>query len=593
MSTRPPGTSWLRYTASGRSKPGTVGTSSGNDALARASSRPTRWPSARLAPTPGGRLVLVGAGPPRWMVTPRRPSRRATASRAPGVATTIPVASTSRASAATATRRQPGHAGRAGHAGRRRRPAARGRRAAGSSPSSATTASARGGVGGCSRWAARSVSARSSSGSVMSLTTSSMRRLRLDRTRLVGEDHPQPAEGPGDARLHGAAPAPEDARCLRLGQLQEEPGGDRLPVPLRQAADSGQQRAPALVGQCRRLGRRGRVSRRADLGDAQRQVVLAATGAAAVAGLVGDDGEQPGPERRSRAEAVQGVPGLHQALLRGVVGVGAAAGDQVGRPVCEILVPAHQGLVGTHVSPSRPFDELAFVLVQWTALHCVALGHQYTGAAGRVPGPRPATSRRYRSVGYRAKRMLLGPPLRTTQLVHERISKRIALAVFSSDPISSTAYATEEMLLVVSYRQVIRAYPRGGGAYMVSRDNLGPVFASVCGAALLIDYVLTVAVSVSAGTAALASVVEPIGDRRVELSVAFIVLLTCGNLRGIREAGKIFAVPTYLYILSLGGVVLYGIWRTLLSGLGPVSYQDAATTGLVGPEGGVAVAVTP
>src|SRR6266536_1043656 len=202
-----------------------------------------------------------------------------------------------------------------------------------------------------------------------------------------------------------------------------------------------------------------------------------------------------------------------------------------------------------------------------------------TGPGLRVAAPGPATVRRYQSVGYRAKRMLLGPPLRTTQLVHERISKRIALAVFSSDPISSTAYATEEMLLVlvlagaagvglalplaggiallllilvVSYRQVIRAYPRGGGAYMVSRDNLGPVFASVCGAALLIDYVLTVAVSVSAGTAALASAVEPIGDWRVELSVAFIVLLTWGNLRGIREAGKIFAVPTYLYILGLG-----------------------------------------
>src|SRR6266536_2297212 len=83
MSTRPPGTSWLRYTASGRSKPGTVGTSSGNDALARASSRPTRWPSARLAPTPGGRLVLVGAGPPRWMVTPRRPRRAAQAAGGP------------------------------------------------------------------------------------------------------------------------------------------------------------------------------------------------------------------------------------------------------------------------------------------------------------------------------------------------------------------------------------------------------------------------------------------------------------------------------------------------------------------------------
>jgi amino acid transporter len=226
---------------------------------------------------------------------------------------------------------------------------------------------------------------------------------------------------------------------------------------------------------------------------------------------------------------------------------------------------------------------------------------------------------RYQALGYRAKRVLLGPPLRTAQLVHERISKRIALAVFSSDPISSTAYATEEMLLVlvlagsagvalalplaggiallllilvVSYRQVIRAYPRGGGAYMVSRDNLGPVFASICGAALLIDYVLTVAVSVSAGTAALASAVEPIGNWRVELSVAFITLLMWGNLRGIREAGRIFAIPTYLYILSLGGVVLYGIWRVLFSHIDPISYDPASSVGLVGPAGGVVASVS-
>src|SRR6266545_325547 len=196
------------------------------------------------------------------------------------------------------------------------------------------------------------------------------------------------------------------------------------------------------------------------------------------------------------------------------------------------------------------------------------------------PGTRPdlrvtgqdSPQARYQALGYRAKRLLLGPPLQTAQLVHERISKRIALAVFSSDPISSTAYATEEMLLVlvlagsagvalalplaggiallllilvVSYRQVIRAYPRGGGAYMVSRDNLGPLFASICGAALLIDYVLTVAVSVSAGTAALASAVEPIGN-----------------------------------------------WRVAFGHVGPISYDPASSVGLVGPEGGVVTAVS-
>ncbi len=225
--------------------------------------------------------------------------------------------------------------------------------------------------------------------------------------------------------------------------------------------------------------------------------------------------------------------------------------------------------------------------------------------------PLPPGARPYRSPGYRLKRLLLGAPLRTAQLMHERIPKRVALAVFSSDPISSTAYATEEMLLVlvlagsagiglslpiaggiallllilvISYRQVIRAYPQGGGAYMVSRDNLGPFFASLCGAALLIDYVLTVAVSVSAGTAALASAVEPIGHWRVELSVAFIVLLMWGNLRGIREAGKIFAVPTYVYILGLGGVVIYGTWRTLVGSIGPIHYTATEAGQLAGAE---------
>src|SRR4029453_16257318 len=182
------------------------------------------------------------------------------------------------------------------------------------------------------------------------------------------------------------------------------------------------------------------------------------------------------------------------------------------------------------------------------------------------------TEERYQSLGYRAKRALLGPPFKTAQLAHERISKRVALAVFSSDPISSTAYATEEMLLVLvvagasaiglalplaaggtglllilvlSYRQVVPAYPQGGGAYMVTRDNLGGSFAAVCAAALLVDYVLTVAVSVSAGPAGRASPIPPLQDLRVEISVAFVVLLAWGNLRGIRESGKIFAIPTY------------------------------------------------
>src|SRR5919108_2260557 len=221
----------------------------------------------------------------------------------------------------------------------------------------------------------------------------------------------------------------------------------------------------------------------------------------------------------------------------------------------------------------------------------------------------------YQSLGYRAKRLLLGPPFKTTQLVHERISKRVALAVFSSDPISSTAYATEEMLLVLvtagtaavglalplsagvavlllilvlSYRQVIAAYPQGGGAYMVTRDNLGGSFAAVCAAALLVDYVLTVAVSVSAGTAALASAIPELRDLRGEISVGFVLLQTWGNLRGIRESGRIFAIPTYVYILSLGGVVVLGVYRVLSGSVGPIVYDAAETRELAGATGGLA-----
>ncbi len=109
-------------------------------------------------------------------------------------------------------------------------------------------------------------------------------------------------------------------------------------------------------------------------------------------------------------------------------------------------------------------------------------------------------------------------------------------------------------LLVVSYRQVIDAYPSAGGAYVVSRDNFGNVTAAVAGAALLIDYVLTVAVSVSSGVAAMSSVLpDQLGPLRVEISVAFVVLLAWGNLRGIREAGRIFALPTYVYVVSVAG----------------------------------------
>ncbi|PYN54696.1 MAG: amino acid permease [Candidatus Rokuibacteriota bacterium] len=186
---------------------------------------------------------------------------------------------------------------------------------------------------------------------------------------------------------------------------------------------------------------------------------------------------------------------------------------------------------------------------------------------------------------HRLKRLFVGTPLPTAQSRHERLGKAIALAVFASDALSSVAYATEEILLVLvqagtvalsysipisvaiavliaivvsSYRQTIRAYPQGGGAYIVSKDNLGVPAGLIAGAALLIDYVLTVAVSVAAGVAALTSAAPSLFPYRTWLCVVAVVGIAVTNLRGIRESGKLFAAPTYLFIGSLGVLILYG-----------------------------------
>jgi amino acid transporter len=200
----------------------------------------------------------------------------------------------------------------------------------------------------------------------------------------------------------------------------------------------------------------------------------------------------------------------------------------------------------------------------------------------------------------RLKRAFLGSPLPTAQSRHERLAKSTALAVFASDALSSVAYATEEILLVLvlagtaalsyslpisiaiailiaivvsSYRQTIRAYPQGGGAYIVSKDNLGVPAGLVAGAALLIDYVLTVAVSVAAGIAALTSAVPGLFPYRPWLCVAAVVAVALANLRGIRESGKIFAAPTYLFIGSLGVLIIYGGLGAVFDFLPEAPYQ--------------------
>ncbi len=189
-----------------------------------------------------------------------------------------------------------------------------------------------------------------------------------------------------------------------------------------------------------------------------------------------------------------------------------------------------------------------------------------------------------------AKRLLIGSPLATSQLIHERVTKFKGLAVFSSDALSSTAYATEEILIVLvaggaaamalalpvalaittvlaivafSYYQTIHAYPSGGGAYIVAHDNLGLWPGLIAAAALLIDYVLTVSVSISSGIAAITSAVPALRSSNVILALLAIALVATLNLRGVRESATIFALPTYLFIAGLGLTVLVGLWRSV------------------------------
>ena len=193
---------------------------------------------------------------------------------------------------------------------------------------------------------------------------------------------------------------------------------------------------------------------------------------------------------------------------------------------------------------------------------------------------------------------LIGRPLATADAPHQAIRKIVGLAVFSSDAMSSVAYATQEMLVVlaiagtaafgyaiplsfiivlllviltISYEQTIHAYPGGGGAYIVSRDNLGEVPAQVAGAALLTDYILTVAVSISSGVAQITSAFPALFPYRVEIAVSLVLLVMLINLRGVKESGAIFAAPTYFFVILMFITVIVGLGRYLGGSLGVVA----------------------
>ena len=212
------------------------------------------------------------------------------------------------------------------------------------------------------------------------------------------------------------------------------------------------------------------------------------------------------------------------------------------------------------------------------------------------------------------KRVVIGSPFATSQAIHERLTKVKALAIFSSDALSSSAYATEEILIVLalagsgafhnalpvagvialllavvvlSYLQTVRAYPSGGGAYVVAHENLGRNAGTAAASAIMVDYVLTVSVSIAAGVAAITSAAPEMHDLRVPIGVVMIGLMMLGNLRGVREAGTIFAIPTYVFIFSMGAVIVVGLVRviagdapgSLLHGA-PAREEVAATQGL-------------
>ena len=199
------------------------------------------------------------------------------------------------------------------------------------------------------------------------------------------------------------------------------------------------------------------------------------------------------------------------------------------------------------------------------------------------------------------KNVLLGKPLKNSEIAHEKLSRLWGLPIMASDAVSSVAYAGEEILLVlvpvigtmsfsvaplvtlpiillllilvISYSQIIDHYPNGGGAYNVSKENLGKYPSLIAASSLVVDYIMTVAVSVSSATAAITSAFPPLYPYRVPLSLLFVAFITLGNLRGVRESSKMFGMPTYIFICSMGIMIITGLVRFVLGNMGPLHYS--------------------
>jgi amino acid transporter len=282
--------------------------------------------------------------------------------------------------------------------------------------------------------------------------------------------------------------------------------------------------------------------------------------------------EGPGPDATVTADAQ--MPALDAVQ---VAALGIAGSEWSGKTRARDRLPVDPGL------SYRDADEASrsrFVQIHSARsdggsgddIEATAAADEFDSGFGRALGP--------------IQRLLIGPPLRSTALSEERMGKALALPVLSPDALSSVAYGPEAMLAILvlagssqlslslpigavlvllmisvglGYRQVIRAYPHGGGSYIVASDSLGPLWGLIAGAGLILDYILTVAVSVAAGVAAITSAVPSAASATVPIGLAVIVVLVLGNLRGARAAGALFAAPTYMFVISVALVVIVGL----------------------------------
>jgi amino acid transporter len=224
------------------------------------------------------------------------------------------------------------------------------------------------------------------------------------------------------------------------------------------------------------------------------------------------------------------------------------------------------------------------------------------------------------------KNFLLGKPLKSSEIAHEKLSRVWGLPIMASDAVSSVAYAGEEILIVLvpavvaiglqkqdayryvlgvtlpiillllilifSYSQIIDHYPDGGGAYIVSKENLGKVPSLLAAASLIVDYILTVAVSISSASAAIVSAFPSMMNFKVELSLLFVLLITLGNLRGLRESSKMFGLPTYIFIFSMLVMIVTGFIRFFTGSLHPIDYNIAAQQAVAQKDAMVGLGIT-